>query len=131
MERFRNEAQMLLSLSHENIVMAHAFGEQQGIPFLAMEYVDADNLSVQVKTHGPIAEPHVIQIGIGVADAMSYAHQRGLIHRDIKPHNLLFSHVQSGSTIVKVLDLGLAKVDDVLTDSSIELAGSSSDGSDS
>ena len=115
-ERFRHEARTLAALSHPNIVVAHDANESKGIPYLVMEYVDGDDLAKRVRDEGPLSIPEVLNVMIQTAGALQYAHQAGVIHRDIKPHNLVARQDSTtGELSVKVLDLGLARFDTLIT----------------
>ena len=116
LDRFRNEAKLLGALSHPNIVVAHDAGQEDGLPFLAMELVNAPDLSEFVKANGPLGERAAIKAVLEVARALQYSHQKGVIHRDVKPHNLLYKESEDGKPTVKVLDLGLARFDSLLSD---------------
>lgn len=103
-ERFRNEALAAARLTHPNIVSVFDTGEQDGIPFIVMEYLDGGTLRDQMSSSA--LEPgRVASIGADVCSALQFAHDAGVIHRDIKPANILFS--ESGLT--KVGDFGIAK----------------------
>jgi tRNA A-37 threonylcarbamoyl transferase component Bud32 len=104
-ERFRREARALAKLSHPNIVTVHECGEQGGLYYFVMEYVDGANLRtlLEAKTLTPI---EALAIVPKVCDALEYAHEEGVIHRDIKPENLLID--KKGR--VKIADFGLAKL---------------------
>ncbi len=115
-ERFRNEARTLAALSHPNIVVAHDANESKGIPYLVMEYVDGDDLAKRVRNEGPLSVAEALHVLIQTAGALQYAHAAGVIHRDIKPHNLVARQdPASGELSVKVLDLGLARFDTLMT----------------
>jgi predicted Ser/Thr protein kinase len=101
LERFRREARASASLSHPNIVAVYDFGTLPGGgAFLVMEYVEGQSLRQMM----PLAPPQALEILTGVVAALETAHQAGLIHRDLKPDNVMVS-----SARVKVLDFGLAK----------------------
>lgn len=103
--RFQNEAQAVALLSHPNIVSIYDVGEENGLPYLVMEYVEGDNLKEIIRSKGALPPSEVVNIGIQVCAALSHAHGKGIIHRDIKPHNIL---VAPGGQI-KVTDFGLAR----------------------
>ncbi|NND99364.1 MAG: protein kinase [Pirellulaceae bacterium] len=116
-DRFRNEARALASLTHPNIVVAHDANEANGIPYLVMEYIDGDDLSKRVKKEGPLSASEILDIAQQTAEALGYAHGQGVIHRDVKPHNIVVSHDPDSDTLlVKVLDLGLARFSTLVTD---------------
>jgi len=105
-ERFYQEARISGTLSHPNIVTLFDIGEENGMPFLALEYVKGQTLS-EILDDGPRFEPErVLTLVSQVAAALDYAHSRGVVHRDIKPANLI---VQKGDK-VKVSDFGIAKL---------------------
>ncbi|MGB9791158.1 MAG: Stk1 family PASTA domain-containing Ser/Thr kinase [Thermacetogeniaceae bacterium] len=104
--RFQLEAQAVASLSHPNIVSIYDVGEEDGLPYLVMEYVDGCNLKEIIKREGRLSPSEAISIGMQVCAALAHAHEKGIIHRDIKPHNIL---VMPGGR-VKVADFGLARV---------------------
>ncbi len=117
LKRFFREAQMAASLSHSNIATIYEVGTHEGKHFIAMEYVDGEALStiqfgaVQSSRHGGRAPRNLplqrgIQIVREAALAVEYAHSRGVIHRDVKPHNIM---LQRGADRVYVMDFGLAK----------------------
>ncbi|MBW3664761.1 MAG: Stk1 family PASTA domain-containing Ser/Thr kinase [Actinobacteria bacterium] len=103
-ERFRREAQASASLSHPNIVAVYDTGEQDGLPFIVMELVRGRSLA-EVITAGGLTERRALEVTAEVCRALSYAHSRGLVHRDIKPGNILLG--EDGQ--VKVTDFGIAR----------------------
>lgn len=104
--RFQMEAQAVASLSHPNIVSIYDVGEEDGLPYLVMEYVEGINLKEMIRRRGALPPSEAISIGVQVCAALEHAHSKGIIHRDIKPHNIL---VTPGGR-VKVTDFGLARV---------------------
>ena len=105
--RFRREAETVAALSHPNIVVAHDADEADGIPYLVMECIDGIDLARYVEKHGPLPAQQATELVTQVACALDYAHGRGVIHRDIKPHNLMLD--AEGN--VKILDMGLVRLD--------------------
>jgi serine/threonine protein kinase len=103
-ERFLREARAVSMLQHANIVVVHELGEHEGNPYIVMEFLDGDPLHRIIYEHTPISLPQKIDIILQVSKALQYAHQKGIVHRDIKPGNIL---VLSDGT-VKVVDFGLA-----------------------
>src|SRR5262249_3835465 len=95
-------------LSHPNIVMAHDADEAEAGHFLVMEFVNGRDLATEVQQRGPLPVAEAVACLIQAARALEYAHRQGIIHRDIKPSNLL----RDVSGVVKVADLGLARVND-------------------
>ena len=108
LERFQREIRAVARLRHPNIVAAyHAFRIEGGIVF-SMEYVDGLDLAQLVKKKGPLSVTHAAYFAHHAALGLQHAHEKGLIHRDIKPHNLMLTH-DGKARLVKVLDFGLAK----------------------
>jgi serine/threonine protein kinase len=105
-QRFHREVEAAAKLSHPNIAAAHDADDANGIHFLVMEHVDGPNLSTYVKEAGPIPVAVAVRLMIQAARGLSHAHSQGVVHRDIKPGNLL---VDSKGTL-KILDMGLAQL---------------------
>ena len=116
-ERFRREAQAAANLSHSNIVPVFDWGEDGGTYFIVMEFVDGRPLSAILKTAGPLSAERTADIGAHVAAALGYAHRHGVIHRDVKPGNVLIT--DDGQ--VKVTDFGIARA--VNTEESLTQTG--------
>jgi len=102
--RFLKEARAAARLNHPNIVQIYAFGQEGGTYYLAMEYVDGRSLGALLRS-GPLAEPDAISVVRHACRALAVAHAEGLVHRDIKPDNLMLT--RKGE--VKLVDLGIAK----------------------
>ena len=119
LERFRLEARMIAALNHPNIVLAHDADESDGIPYLVMEYIRGTDLAEHVVQNGIMSVDEVVDVALQVAEALDYAHGQGVIHRDIKPHNLLLNvDEESGHSNIKILDMGLARFDSLLNENS-------------
>ena len=103
--RFRQEAQAAASLSHPNVVHVYDYGEDTTGPFIVMELVDGEDLATILRRTGALSPRQVARIGSGVARALAAAHANGLIHRDVKPGNVLIG--TDGR--VKVVDFGIAR----------------------
>jgi hypothetical protein len=104
--RFELEAKAVAQLSHPNIVQVYSFGHQSGISYLAMEFVPGKNLREYVERHGPLSFPATVLVLAQAASALQHAAEQGIIHRDIKPDNILIT--RSGT--VKITDFGLARL---------------------
>jgi Tol biopolymer transport system component len=102
--RLQREAQMIASLNHPHICVLYDIGQQDGTDFLVMEYLDGETLAARLN-RGPLLLDQALEYAIQVADALDKAHQQGMVHRDLKPGNIMLT--KSGA---KVLDFGLAKV---------------------
>ncbi len=113
--RFLREIRAAASLSHPNIVTAYDSREENGMAYLVTELVDGTNLGSLVKQRGPLPHSEAIEYVVQAANGLQYAHDHGVIHRDIKPQNLMLTMDQSISTPeprprVKILDFGLAQL---------------------
>lgn len=104
-ERFEAEITTLKLLRHENIVKLHGFGQENGVLYYAMEYVDAPSLATLLKRGRRFTWEEVVYIGAAVCRALKHAHDRGVVHRDVKPANILL--LDDG--VVKVTDYGIAQ----------------------
>src|SRR5579875_1807787 len=116
-ERFRREAQAAANLSHPNIVPVFDWGEDDSTYFIVMEYVEGKPLSALLRSQGPLPPRQVAEIGGHVAAALAYAHRHGVIHRDVKPGNVLITD----DGLVKVTDFGIARA--VNTEESLTQTG--------
>jgi serine/threonine-protein kinase len=105
-ERFHREVEAAAKLMHSNIVTAFDAAEHQGMHYLAMEYVEGKDLATVVKEHGPLPVPQAVECILQAARGLQYAHEQGIVHRDIKPGNLLLDK----KGMVKILDMGLARI---------------------
>ncbi len=105
-ERFRREGQTAAKLSHPNIVPLHSFGEVDGMMYFVMGYVPGGSLADRVLNEGQLAPDAVKQIMVEVLDALDYAHRKGVVHRDIKPDNIMLDQ-ETGRPMLT--DFGVAK----------------------
>src|SRR6476646_7488761 len=104
-ERFRREAQAAANLNHPNIVAIYDWGQQSGTYFIVMEYVEGRSLSDIIRTDGPLHPRRAAEITADVAAALGFAHRNGVVHRDVKPGNIIISP----NSQVKVADFGIAQ----------------------
>jgi Tol biopolymer transport system component len=103
-QRFEREARTISSLSHPHICALYDVGNQDGVEYLVMEFLEGETLTDRL-ARGPLPAEQVLRYGIEMADALDKAHRQGIVHRDLKPGNVMLT--KSG---VKLLDFGLAKV---------------------
>ncbi len=110
--RFKREARVIAALQHPNIVQMIDFGEsKRGRLYLVMEYIDGQSFTELIKTEAPLDAGRVVDLAIQVLEALSTAHRMGVVHRDLKPDNLMLArNVGVRGDFVKVLDFGIAKV---------------------
>ncbi len=104
--RFLREARAAAAIRHDHIITIHQVGEESGIPYLAMEFLEGESLDDRLRRDGKLPPVEAVRIGREVALGLEAAHRRGLIHRDIKPANL-WLEAETGR--VKILDFGLAR----------------------
>ena len=127
-KRFEREVEAAAQLDHPHIVTAYDAGvHTDGSYYLVMQYVAGQDLSTLVKTTGPLPVSLAIHAILQAAEGLSYAHARGIVHRDVKPGNLLLDH----AGIVRVLDMALARIratpgdedDDSVMDRQVSIVG--------
>jgi hypothetical protein len=102
--KFEREARVTASVNHPHVVKVYSFGSDHGLFYIAMELVDKGSLDDLMSLQGRVAEIQALNVGIQVAQGLHAAHQAGLIHRDVKPGNILFADAQTA----KIVDFGLA-----------------------
>lgn len=102
--RFEREASLAARLSHPNIVAVYDVGEEDGRPFIVMEYVEGESVA-EAARQAPLAVAEAVRVGLDACAGLAAAHEAGLVHRDVKPHNLLVT--REGT--VKIADFGLAR----------------------
>jgi eukaryotic-like serine/threonine-protein kinase len=111
-ERFRKEARSVAQLSHPNIVTVIDRGDDDGRQFIVFEYVDGENLKEIVTRDGPLPLRRALELALQVGRGLAFAHSQGLVHRDVKPQNVLMN----GDDQAKVTDFGIARSIDVDVD---------------
>jgi serine/threonine protein kinase len=104
--RFDSEIQTLLKLKHPNIVQLIGFGEEKGLLFYSMEYVDGENLQQQLRREKTLPWERVVDLAIEICSALKHAHDFGIIHRDLKPANIMINSQNK----IKLTDFGIAKL---------------------
>jgi serine/threonine protein kinase len=112
-ERFLREARTTARCMHENIVVIHEVGEQDGRPYMVLEYLEGQTLRQWLREYAaaageraPVSPGRAVELMLPVVRALAYAHERGIVHRDLKPENVMLT--RSGT--IKVLDFGIAKL---------------------
>lgn len=111
--RFRREAKAASRLNHPNSIGILDFGQtEDGALFIAMEFVPGEDLHTVLSNHGPLPERRIIRVITQVLSALSDAHSVGVIHRDLKPENIMVEQRRNDPDFVKVLDFGIAKIQD-------------------
>src|SRR5690242_13953521 len=104
-ERFRREAQSAAGLNHPNIVSIYDRGEADGSYYIAMEFLDGRSLKDEIVEDGPLPAPRAIDYALQILQALRFAHRHGVVHRDIKPHNIIVGRDRR----LKVTDFGIAR----------------------
>ena len=110
-KRFLREAQAAAAVVHDHVVTIHAVDESHQPPFLVMQFIDGQTLQQKIEREGALELKHVLRIGSQAAAGLAAAHKTGLIHRDVKPSNIL---LENGVERVKITDFGLARAADDL-----------------
>jgi serine/threonine-protein kinase len=108
-ERFKREARSVAQLQHPNIVTVIDRGEENGRQFIVFEYIEGENLKEHVVRKGRLDVREALEIALEVARGLGFAHEQGLVHRDVKPQNILLN----GDRLAKVTDFGIARTVDV------------------
>jgi serine/threonine protein kinase len=104
--RFESEARAVSMLEHQNIVQIYEYGEESGTRFIAMQYVDGENLAQRINGKKPMPIVDVVNVAKQICRGLRYAHSKEIIHRDIKPQNVLIDK----NNVVRVTDFGIAKI---------------------
>ena len=118
--RFRREAQAAANLNHPNIVGVYDWGKERGTYYIVMEYVDGQTVSEILRNEGPIEPKRAAGIAADVAAALGFAHRKGVVHRDVKPGNVLIT--KTGE--VKVADFGIARAMTASSEENLTQTGS-------
>jgi serine/threonine protein kinase len=111
-QRFQREAQAIAALEHQNIVKLYNFQSDGEAPMLIMEYVEGSPLNKLLEEQGSLKLTRALDIASQICDALNYAHKAGIIHRDLKPSNIIIKKNSDGSETAKLVDFGIAKVND-------------------
>ena len=120
-KRFIREAQAAAAIRNDHVIAIYAVEEAEELPYLVMEYVSGESLQQRLDRNGPLELKEILRIGLQTACGLSAAHAQGLIHRDVKPANIL---LENGVERVKITDFGLARaVDDASLTQSGVVAG--------
>ncbi len=121
--RFEREARILASLQHPHVVACHDAGTlADGSPYLVMEFIEGPSLKAKVEQDGPLTEAEALRLAREVGEGLAHAHGRGVIHRDVKPENVLLAGDAAGWS-AKLVDLGLARPQEAGQDTSLTMAG--------
>lgn len=111
LKRFRQEAQAASHLNHPNILKVYDFGvTPQGLPYLVMDLLEGTNLSAELTKHNYLPLERALKIFIQTCAALYHAHQKGVIHRDLKPGNIMLVDYDGQSDVVQIVDFGMAKI---------------------
>jgi serine/threonine-protein kinase len=116
LERFNREVQTIAKVQHRCILPVYDFGEQDGVPFIVMAYMEGGSLSDRIQSGGPMPLDETTRIVAQIADGLNYAHLKGIIHRDFKPSNVLLDDQDNAY----LADFGIAKV----AETTVQLTGS-------
>lgn len=112
-ERFLREARAATKVQHPNVATLHDFSAlPDGSHYMVWEYIDGENLAQRIRTRGTLSPRYAVQLAIQALHGLEAIHRAGIIHRDISPENLMITREPGGEERVKVIDMGVAKVDD-------------------
>jgi serine/threonine-protein kinase len=107
--RFEREARAVSSLDHPNICVVHDVGREGNLEYLVMQYLEGETLAARL-ARGPLPLDEALRYAVEIAGALSTAHRAGILHRDLKPGNVMLARSAAGETSAKLLDFGLAKI---------------------
>ncbi|HEX7600540.1 MAG TPA: serine/threonine-protein kinase, partial [Polyangiaceae bacterium] len=107
--RFHNEARNAFKIQSEHVCRIMDVGEERGMPFMVMEFLKGQDLSQMIEARGALPVEEAVDFVLQSLEAIAQAHAQGIVHRDLKPANLFLAERQDGSTLIKVLDFGIAK----------------------
>lgn len=116
---FMREAQAAAKLNHPNIVTVYDTGEQQGHYYIAMEHVEGTTLKEILRRRGPVSPAGILHVLIQISEALAYAHEKKVVHRDVKPANAMWTRDKT----VKLMDFGLAKIVEEARNNTTVVAG--------
>jgi len=119
LERFKSEIRLARKISHRNVVRTHDIGERDGLYFITMEYVEGTSLKQLIRSRGKLPIAVALSVGKQLARALEVAHEQGIIHRDIKPQNM----VVEPDGVLKVMDFGIARLASRPQESGVTQAG--------
>ena len=123
--RFQVEAKAVAQLNHPNIVRVLDFGQtEDGDAYLVMQYNQGKNLAEVLKEDGVMKEEKALDILFGIASGLAHAHEKKILHRDVKPANVIFCYEENGLLVPKLVDFGLAKWSDPGQDQDLTSTGS-------
>jgi WD40 repeat protein/serine/threonine protein kinase len=105
-ERFVREARATAAVNHDNVIAIHAVEDTEAVPYLVMQFIHGCTLEQKIRRNGPLAVTEILRIGLQIAQGLAAAHAQGLVHRDVKPSNIL---LENSVERVKITDFGLAQ----------------------
>ena len=105
LERFRNELKIARKISHESVCRTYHISQEDGTPYIIMEYVEGEDLKSLISKKGKLSKERVLSIGKQVCEGLAVAHRLGVVHRDLKPQNIMID--ESGNA--KIMDFGIAR----------------------
>src|SRR5262249_27098676 len=108
-QRFVREARAAAAVTHDNVIDIHAVEDAGAVPFLVMQFIDGPTLQKKLDRTGQLPLKEILRIGLQIAEGLAAAHRHGLVHRDVKPANIL---LENGVERVKITDFGLARAGD-------------------